>query len=150
MLKSQYNFVDISFLANIGGNQYIDLSDYSFVYENEKMEFKNLRGNPEFLITFCSYIKGDRYVADITLEELMSLARISNGQFTNHLTYKVDDDIQIYLEALIAAKKILNYNYGKAERVDKDLNIYNFKIHKYVDGKHVYPTIFQKQFYKVA
>ncbi len=145
MLRSRYNFVDISIFLRVKGNEYVNLTDYTFTNENEQVILNDI--DSEYAIMFCSFMKKERYASEITVPELLTLADIKNQQFARQIACGIDDDISQQLIAIMCAKKIIDYAYGRCVRVDDTAKIaYAFQRQKFVDRKRVYPTVLTKEF----
>lgn len=150
MLKARYNFVDISIFLKVTGNEYVNLTDYVFTSENERVILNNI--DSEFVIMLCSFIKKERYASEITVPELLTLADIKNRQFVKQIACGLDDDISQQMIATMCAKKIIDYAYGRCVRIDNNASkiTYEFQRQKFVDRKRVYPTVLTKEFRLVS
>lgn len=146
MLKARYNFVDISVLSRTDDGEYINLTDYTFTSENEKIKL-NLK--ERFAIMFCSFFKKERYAAGITVPELLMLADIKNQNFTKQIEKGVDKETSQQLIAIMCAKKIIDYDYGRCINIE-NTSAYAFQRHKIINKKHVYSTVLTKEFQSVS
>lgn len=149
-LLSKYNFVDISIYMRVQTGEYVNITDYIVSDDNEHI---SLKSDAKFVLTFCSFIKQERYACSITLTELLKLAGIHDTAFLRRFKDSLKDGDNDELLAVLCAKKIVDYNYGKILRKDGNENTYSFHRQGYtkVEGKNkrIYPLIFEKTLYIV-
>ena len=110
MLKTSYNFVDISVLLKTGRNEYINLTDFSLTGESRKLV---LEAEEDLLLTFCAFDRQNLHISGVTVGELFTLADIHNDSFKGQLVSGMDTAFATQISAMLCAKKIMNYNYGR-------------------------------------
>ncbi len=145
-LKSVYNFVDISVMQRVGINEYVNLTECALVEKNQSVI---IHSDYPLLLTFCAFAKQGLYIAPVTLKELLTLANIRNDNFIKQLYTGVDKSDAEQIIAILCAKKILSYDYGKAmSKSNTDEITYEFKRQRFVEGKRIYPVVLTKTFQK--
>lgn len=114
----KHNFVDIAIYMRTGKNKYLNITDFCLSGDNE---YISLNTKSKYVLMFFPFLK-QRCICDVNINELMALAGIDQGFVHKFEKQFGDGDGEEYI-ALICAKKILNYQYGKAVEV-------NTKMHK--------------------
>lgn len=140
----KHNFVDIAIYMRTGKNKYLNITDFCLSGDNE---YISLNTKSKYVLMFFPFLK-QRCICDVNINELMALAGIDQG-FAHKFEKQIGDgDGEEYI-ALICAKKILNYQYGKAVRTGADTYAFYRQAWKQVDGKRKreYPLICEKKFY---
>lgn len=146
MLKERYNFVDITiFLRNENG-RYTNITDYTFIGENETVELHGI--NSELVIMLCGFMrKKERYGCEITVPELLALANIRNSQFLDHIAVGMDKEVAETMIAVMCSEKIKDYAHGRICSVkDTDKVVYEFMRCRRSGSNRSYPVIFTKEF----
>lgn len=150
----KYTFADITVFMKTENGEYLNITDYRILEEdNEKMHFNS---NSRFVIMFCSFFynsyktQGQKpYICDITLKELENLAGIHDKSFLKRLNTSVDNDNEDLI-AVLCARRILDYRYGKAVRADGNIYAFYRQCSYKVNGKNrkKKSLVFEKQFYE--
>ncbi len=125
---SKYTFTDISVFSRVGFNEYVNISDYDITETTcERYTFKSCSQYVIMLHAFAYeryMLNKEVYICDVTAEELMTLAGVTNKRFIDG--FGANEDILV----LLCAKKIMDYKYGEIKRVSAkeclQLNTYNF------------------------
>lgn len=139
---NKMNWVDISILKKVNENEYVNLTDYSFVNKNIKICFKSgIEG--DFIIAMNVW-QNDVITANVDVQEMLALADIHNDRFAKQVSTGLDKEEAETLLATILAKKIIDYPYGKIK--DNGNGEIAFQRQKFQDGKRIYPTVLTKQF----
>lgn len=142
ILKDRYKFVDISVLMRVNRNAYTDLTlielgdNDDYIYVNTKSVGKN----PKFLLTFCTFIRKERYVAEITVNELLALAGIKDGRYPDRLLRDAGEE----LTAAICARKIVGYKYGSAQQIKQTGKGYVYSFSRQENRESI--SVFEKEF----
>ena len=146
-MHEKYKFVDITiYIKGMDKNEYINLSDFQITTENG---FTNFASEDKFLIglgTHFTKLKGEIFVAPITLDELLALADIKDTQYINRVLRETSDEGEEFL-AMLCAKKIRQYMHGKIIMTasSDDSYTYDFKRLKNKNRCRIYPTILTKK-----
>ena len=134
-MLSKYNFTDISVFAKIKDTKYLNLTAFDMKEQNEILDF---RSDSEYVIMFHSFAYSryadskQVYICDITLDELLMLSGINDNRFIDRM--EKDKDIL----AVMYARCILDYNFGKAIKKEGTETVYDFYRRIYIkkeDGK---------------
>lgn len=145
-LLSKYNFVDLSVYMKTQTGEYLNLTEFVISDDNEAIVLKS---NSKFVIMLCSFIKKDRYICDVTLSELLALSGIHDVAFLRRFKDSSNNGDNDELLAVLCAKKIVDYNYGKV--IKKENEVYSFHRQAFAKieekRKKVYPCILEKVFY---
>ena len=153
-LKEKYNFSDVSVLIRQSNGTYINLSllELSEIGIGRIWDYSGLIVKPNHiqsqyaLSLFCTVRS---VLCEVTLEELQLLANAKGTKFVNQVKartgYDKSDKEGENILALILAKKILNYRWGKCQLVSLEDNeaVYAFVRNT---GKNEYRTVLEKKF----
>ncbi len=145
-LKQQYNFTDISVLYRQKNGSYINLSDYEISsYEiNESILELDIIDSQYALSLFNTYAMHKQYVCAISLSELLALANIKGDRFVKQVKSGTEAEGESIV-ALICAKKILNYRYGKCMLVSVENEEASYAFMRN-NGRGNYQTVLIKKF----
>lgn len=136
-----YNFADISVLCRKRNGLYINLTDYDFNLLNTEKKYTKLEGSKSrYALTLFG-----KFTSEITIEELERLAGLKSSRFISQIMYGIDGADGEMIVAMMCAKKILNYHWGKCVLNGKngDTVIFEFTRH---DGRGNYPVVLRKEF----
>lgn len=149
----KYVFSDITVYMQVRDGYYINLTDFSL--ECEDTEYLSFNGKGKYVIMLCSYMYAvnkkrgkENYACDITLEELIRLAGLGDEKIVMRFKSPSGEMHEDVL-ALLCAKKVLDYNYGRV--VVKDDNTYSFSRQKYIKGtkRKTQDVVVEKKYYEV-
>lgn len=154
LMLPKYTFADITVFMKTGeGNEYLNITDYSVLEENERLCFNS---DSPYVIMFCSYFynsykkDGQKpYICDISFEELLDLAGIHDKGFLKRFD-GASEGANEELLAILCARRILDYRYGRAVKGNKGTYSFFRQTSYKVDGKsrrHL-SLVVEKQFYK--
>lgn len=149
LLLPRYVFADITVYMKVGKGEYLNLTDFAISEKENERVFLN--SDSRYAIMFCSFFylahKNDTkpYICDISLNELLELSGIHDKTFLRRF------DTNEECLAVLCAKKIMDYRYGKAVRGSG--NIYRFYRRGYYSENGKYKKrskvlIFEKRFYE--
>lgn len=155
LLLPKYVFTDITVFMQTESGIYLNLSD--FIVHGKENEKIHLNSNSQYVIMLCSFFyiciaqkEGVQpYICDITFDELLELAGIHDKSFLKRFKGSYGDTNEDLL-AILCAKKIMDYRWGKV--IKSDGNAYCFYRQGYhrVNGKNRRHNslVFKKTFYK--
>lgn len=144
---TKYSYCDI-FIFYKTGKGYISLWDIDLSTLTIKdEEYCTFDDDSPILIALWN---GKGYIiSPVTISELISLSKLNNNsQFISQCHTLVGDNNEAnVLIAIICAKNICNYHYGRItlKHNSRDL-VYEFRRRVIVDGKRTYPIILEKSF----
>lgn len=141
VLKNRYKYIDISVLMKVESGAYIDLTCMQLKDERE-LVYVNYSGLKEgkYLLTFCTFIKKERYVTEITIDELLIISGIvRNEKNTSRYPARLLRDAGDELTAAICAKKIVDYSSGYVQQIERTANgfVYEFNRKEHHGGEPV-------------
>lgn len=147
LLLPKYSFADITVFMKSNDSNYLNLTDFDI--SDEDNERLSLGSDSPYVLMFCSFIyykcreKNDKlFACDVSIEDLMKLAGISDRNFFKRFCSGEDGNEKLL--AALCAKKILDYRYGRA--VKEQQYTYSFFRQYYKKDKAL---VLQKKFYEV-
>lgn len=155
LLLSRYVFTDITVFMRTSDGTYLNLTD--FIVSGKENERLRLNSDSRYVIMLCSFFyvcvarkEGAKpYVCDITFDELLELAGIHDKSLLTRFNNS-HGDLNEDLLAILCAKKIVDYQYGKVVRGSG--NTYGFYRQGYYKESGKYRRsmflVFEKPFYE--
>lgn len=150
--KEQYNFVDISVMMRKKDGTYINLTDFNFnVSVENTLVLSEIKS--EFALVFCTFAKcmGKLIACEVTLKELLALAGIKDrSRMVSGIRNSAEPEFANQMLAVVCAKKIVDYAYGKCYRLGDSSLTYEFRRQIFKEGKRVYPIVLTKAFIRIG
>lgn len=153
-MKNKYVFADLTVYMRTKDGDYINLTDYEIEKEVERL---SLNSAADFVLMTCSFLYASScygcgikvQICEVTLDDLVVLAGFKDKKFLNRLNVVCKKSYGEML-AIMCAKKIVDYNYGKIILVDKENNEYSFCRQKFDESRHkISVEVLKKQFFTI-
>lgn len=145
--KAKYDFVDISVMMRKEDGTYLNLTDFNFNVSAENL--LSLSGiKSAFALVFCTFARRREQLigCEVSLEELLALAGIKGKRLVSQLRSGTEPEFANQMIAVVCAKKIVDYAYGKCLRLEGESLTYEFHRQTFENGKRVYPIVLTKAF----
>lgn len=149
--KAKYNFVDISVMMRKEDGTYLNLTDFNFNVSAENL--LSLSGiKSAFALVFCTFARRREQLigCEVSLEELLALAGIKGKRLVSQLRSGTEPEFANQMIAVVCAKKIVDYAYGKCLRLEGESLTYEFHRQTFENGKRVYPIVLTKAFIRIG
>ena len=149
--KAKYDFVDISVMMRKEDGTYLDLTDFNFNVSAENL--LSLSGiKSAFALVFCTFARRREQLigCEVSLEELLALAGIKGKRLVSQLRSGTEPEFANQMIAVVCAKKIVDYAYGKCLRLEGESLTYEFHRQTFENGKRVYPIVLTKAFIRIG
>ena len=149
--KAKYDFVDISVMMRKEDGTYLNLTDFNFNVSAENL--LSLSGiKSAFALVFCTFARRREQLigCEVSLEELLALAGIKGKRLVSQLRSGTEPEFANQMIAVVCAKKIVDYAYGKCLRLEGESLTYEFHRQTFENGKRVYPIVLAKAFIRIG
>lgn len=149
--KAKYDFVDISVMMRKEDGTYLNLTDFNFNVSAENL--LSLSGiKSAFALVFCTFARRREQLigCEVSLEELLALAGIKGKRLVSQLRSGTEPEFANQMIAVVCAKKIVDYAYGKCLRLEGESLMYEFHRQTFENGKRVYPIVLTKAFIRIG
>lgn len=149
--KAKYDFVDISVMMRKEDGTYLNLTDFNFNVSAENI--LSLSGiKSAFALVFCTFARRREQLigCEVSLEELLALAGIKGKRLVSQLRSGTEPEFANQMIAVVCAKKIVGYAYGKCLRLEGESLTYEFHRQTFENGKRVYPIVLTKAFIRIG
>jgi hypothetical protein len=149
--KAKYDFVDISVMMRKEDGTYLNLTDFNFNVSAENI--LSLSGiKSAFALVFCTFARRREQLigCEVSLEELLALAGIKGKRLVSQLRSGTEPEFANQMIAVVCAKKIVDYAYGKCLRLEGESLTYEFHRQTFENGKRVYPIVLTKAFIRIG
>lgn len=149
--KAKYDFVDISVMMRKEDGTYLNLTDFNFNVSAENL--LSLSGiKSAFALAFCTFARRREQLigCEVSLEELLALAGIKGKRLVSQLRSGTEPEFANQMIAVVCAKKIVDYAYGKCLRLEGESLTYEFHRQTFENGKRVYPIVLTKAFIRIG
>ena len=149
--KAKYDFVDISVMMRKEDGTYLNLTDFNFNVSAENL--LSLSGiKSAFALVFCTFARRREQLigCEFSLEELLALAGIKGKRLVSQLRSGTEPEFANQMIAVVCAKKIVDYAYGKCLRLEGESLTYEFHRQTFENGKRVYPIVLTKAFIRIG
>ena len=149
--KAKYDFVDISVMMRKEDGTYLNLTDFNFNVSAENL--LSLSGiKSAFALVFCTFARRREQLigCEVSLEELLALAGIKGKRLVSQLRSGTEPEFANQMIAVVCAKKIVDYAYGKCLRLEGESQTYEFHRQTFENGKRVYPMVLTKAFIRIG
>lgn len=149
--KAKYDFVDISVMMRKEDGTYLNLTDFNFNVSAENI--LSLSGiKSAFALVFCTFARRREQLigCEVSLEELLALAGIKGKRLVSQLRSGTEPEFANRMIAVVCAKKIVDYAYGKCLRLEGESLTYEFHRQTFENGKRVYPIVLTKAFIRIG
>lgn len=149
--KAKYDFVDISVMMRKEDGTYLNLTDFNFNVSAENL--LSLSGiKSAFALVFCTFARRREQLigCEVSLEELLALAGIKGKRLVSQLRSGTEPEFANQMIAVVCAKKIVDYAYGKCLRLEGESITYEFHRQTFENGKRVYPIVLTKAFIRIG
>lgn len=149
--KAKYDFVDISVMMRKEDGTYLNLTDFNFNVSAENL--LSLSGiKSAFALVFCTFARRREQLigCEVSLEELLALAGIKGKRLVSRLRSGTEPEFANQMIAVVCAKKIVDYAYGKCLRLEGESLTYEFHRQTFENGKRVYPIVLTKAFIRIG
>ena len=149
--KAKYDFVDISVMLRKEDGTYLNLTDFNFNVSAENI--LSLSGiKSAFALVFCTFARRREQLigCEVSLEELLALAGIKGKRLVSQLRSGTEPEFANQMIAVVCAKKIVDYAYGKCLRLEGESLTYEFHRQTFENGKRVYPIVLTKAFIRIG
>lgn len=149
--KAKYDFVDISVMMRKEDGTYLNLTDFNFNVSAENI--LSLSGiKSAFALVFCTFARRREQLigCEVSLEELLALAGIKGKRLVSQLRSGAEPEFANQMIAVVCAKKIVDYAYGKCLRLEGESLTYEFHRQTFENGKRVYPIVLTKAFIRIG
>ena len=149
--KAKYDFVDISVMMRKEDGTYLNLTDFNFNLSAENL--LSLSGiKSAFALVFCTFARRREQLigCEVSLEELLALAGIKGKRLVSQLRSGTEPEFANQMIAVVCAKKIVDYAYGKCLRLEGESLTYEFHRQTFENGKRVYPIVLTKAFIRIG
>lgn len=149
--KAKYDFVDISVMMRKEDGTYLNLTDFNFNVSAENL--LSLSGiKSAFALVFCTFARRREQLigCEVSLEELLALAGIKGKRLVSQLRSGTEPEFANQMIAVVCAKKIVDYAYGKCIRLEGESLTYEFHRQTFENGKRVYPIVLTKAFIRIG
>lgn len=149
--KAKYDFVDISVMMRKEDGTYLNLTDFNFnVSAENPLSLSGIKS--AFALVFCTFARRREQLigCEVSLEELLALAGIKGKRLVSQLRSGTEPEFANQMIAVVCAKKIVDYAYGKCLRLEGESLTYEFHRQTFEDGKRVYPIVLTKAFIRIG
>ena len=149
--KAKYDFVDISVMMRKEDGTYLNLTDFSFnVSAENPLSLSGIKSG--FALVFCTFARRREQLigCEVSLEELLALAGIKGKRLVSQLRSGTEPEFANQMIAVVCAKKIVDYAYGKCLRLEGESLTYEFHRQTFENGKRVYPIVLTKAFIRIG
>ena len=149
--KAKYDFVDISVMMRKEDGTYLNMTDFNFNVSAENI--LSLSGiKSAFALVFCTFARRREQLigCEVSLEELLALAGIKGKRLVSQLRSGTEPEFANQMIAVVCAKKIVDYAYGKCLRLEGESLTYEFHRQTFENGKRVYPIVLTKAFIRIG
>jgi hypothetical protein len=149
--KAKYDFVDISVMMRKEDGTYLNLTDFNFnVSAENPLSLSGIKS--AFALVFCTFAKRREQLigCEVSLEELLALAGIKGKRLVSQLRSGTEPEFANQMIAVVCAKKIVDYAYGKCLRLEGESLTYEFHRQTFENGKRVYPIVLTKAFIRIG
>lgn len=149
--KAKYDFVDISVLMRKEDGTYLNLTDFNFnVSAENPLSLSGIKS--AFALVFCTFARRREQLigCEVSLEELLALAGIKGKRLVSQLRSGTEPEFANQMIAVVCAKKIVDYAYGKCLRLEGESLTYEFHRQTFENGKRVYPIVLTKAFIRIG
>lgn len=149
--KAKYDFVDISVMMRKEDGTYLNLTDFNFNVSAENL-LSLSRIKSAFALVFCTFARRREQLigCEVSLEELLALAGIKGKRLVSQLRSGTEPEFANQMIAVVCAKKIVDYAYGKCLRLEGESLTYEFHRQTFENGKRVYPIVLTKAFIRIG
>ena len=149
--KAKYDFVDISVMMRKEDGTYLNLTDFNFnVSAENPLSLSGIKS--AFALVFCTFARRREQLigCEVSLEELLALAGIKGKRLVSQLRSGTEPEFANQMIAVVCAKKIVDYAYGKCLRPEGESLTYEFHRQTFENGKRVYPIVLTKAFIRIG
>lgn len=149
--KAKYDFVDISVMMRKEDETYLNLTDFNFnVSAENPLSLSGIKS--AFALVFCTFARRREQLigCEVSLEELLALAGIKGKRLVSQLRSGTEPEFANQMIAVVCAKKIVDYAYGKCLRLEGESLTYEFHRQTFENGKRVYPIVLTKAFIRIG
>lgn len=149
--KAKYDFVDISVMMRKEDGTYLNLTDFNFnVSAENPLSLSGIKS--AFALVFCTFARRREQLigCEVFLEELLALAGIKGKRLVSQLRSGTEPEFANQMIAVVCAKKIVDYAYGKCLRLEGESLTYEFHRQTFENGKRVYPIVLTKAFIRIG
>lgn len=149
--KAKYDFVDISVMMRKEDGTYLNLTDFNFnVSAENPLSLSGIKS--AFALVFCTFARRREQLigCEVSLEELLALAGIKGKRLVSQLRSGTEPEFANQMIAVVCAKKIVDYAYGKCLRLEGESLTYEFHRQTFENGKRVYPIALTKAFIRIG
>lgn len=149
--KAKYDFVDISVMMRKEDGTYLNLTDFNFnVSAENPLSLSGIKS--AFALVFCTFARRREQLigCEVSLEELLALAGIKGKRLVSQLRSGTEPEFANQMIAVVCAKKIVDYAYGKCLRLEGESLTYEFHRQTFENGKRVYPVVLTKAFIRIG
>lgn len=149
--KAKYDFVDISVMMRKEDGTYLNLTDFNFnVSAENPLSLSGIKS--AFALVFCTFARRREQLigCEVSLEELLALAGIKGKRLVSQLRSGTEPEFANQMIAVVCAKKIVDYAYGKCLRLEGESLAYEFHRQTFENGKRVYPIVLTKAFIRIG
>ena len=149
--KAKYDFVDISVMMRKEDGTYLNLTDFNFNLSAENpLSLSGIKS--AFALVFCTFARRREQLigCEVSLEELLALAGIKGKRLVSQLRSGTEPEFANQMIAVVCAKKIVDYAYGKCLRLEGESLTYEFHRQTFENGKRVYPIVLTKAFIRIG
>lgn len=125
--KAKYDFVDISVMMRKEDGTYLNLTDFNFnVSAENPLSLSGIKS--AFALVFCTFARRREQLigCEVSLEELLALAGIKGKRLVSQLRSGTEPEFANQMIAVVCAKKIVDYAYGKCLRLEGESLTYEF------------------------
>lgn len=136
--KAKYDFVDISVMMRKEDGTYLNLTDFNFnVSAENPLSLSGIKS--AFALVFCTFARRREQLigCEVSLEELLALAGIKGKRLVSQLRSGTEPEFANQMIAVVCAKKIVDYAYGKCLRLEGESLTYEFHRQTFENGKRV-------------
>ena len=149
--KAKSDFVDISVMMRKEDGTYLNLTDFNFnVSAENPLSLSGIKS--AFALVFCTFARRREQLigCEVSLEELLALAGIKGKRLVSQLRSGTEPEFANQMIAVVCAKKIVDYAYGKCLRLEGESLTYEFHRQTFENGKRVYPIVLTKAFIRIG
>lgn len=149
--KAKYDFGDISVMMRKEDGTYLNLTDFNFnVSAENPLSLSGIKS--AFALVFCTFARRREQLigCEVSLEELLALAGIKGKRLVSQLRSGTEPEFANQMIAVVCAKKIVDYAYGKCLRLEGESLTYEFHRQTFENGKRVYPIVLTKAFIRIG
>lgn len=149
--KAKYDFVDISVMMRKEDGTYLNLTDFNFnVSAENPLSLSGIKS--AFALVFCTFARRREQLigCEVSLEELLALAGVKGKRLVSQLRSGTEPEFANQMIAVVCAKKIVDYAYGKCLRLEGESLTYEFHRQTFENGKRVYPIVLTKAFIRIG